>query len=78
MISKNKIVASLSFLGSLISTSVFAAADADVLAAGSSAATTIKENVMGVLTANIPVILIAGVFILSVMVIWRMGKRFVR
>ena len=73
-----KKVLTASTLGSLMGLQVFAAADEDVLGAGATMAQTIQDNVMGVLSANLPVIILAGVFILSVTVIWRMGKRFVR
>ena len=62
---------------SLFASNVFAAADEDVLAAASTTALTIKENVVGAITENIATILVGGVLILVILVVWRFSKRFV-
>lgn len=54
-----------------------AAVDPDVASTTASLALTIKDNVVGAITANISTIVIGGVLILSILVIWRFSKRFV-
>lgn len=54
----------------------FGAVDADVTSMASSTVTALKENLMGVLTANLPAIIAVGVAILAITLIWRLVKRF--
>jgi len=54
-----------------------AAVDADVSTAASTTIATFKENVAGVITANIANIVIVGVILLSVTLVWRLARRFV-
>ena len=68
---------STALCGLLMAPVAFAAADADITAAASSTATTIKENVMESITTVLPIVLIAGVTILVVNLVWRFSKRFV-
>lgn len=65
-------------LGSLVlGASAFAAADPEITNAASTTATTMKENVVSAVTTALPIVIVAGVLILSVLVVWRLGKRFV-
>lgn len=74
---KTKILGGLTaFALALMATPIFAAADQDVLDAASSTAATLKDNAMGAVTANLPVLIITGVLIVSVLIIWRLFKRF--
>lgn len=54
-----------------------AAVDADVASTTAGLTTTIRDNVVGAITANISTMVVAGVLILSILVIWRLAKRFV-
>lgn len=77
---KAKLLGVLGVIGAsfgVVASNVLAAADQTVLDAASTTATTIKENVSGAITANIDVILITGVLILTIVVIWKFAKRFV-
>lgn len=56
--------------------SSFAAVDADVASTTASIVTTLKENISGVITANIANIVIVGVLVFSILFIWRLAKRF--
>lgn len=53
-----------------------AAADAGVVSLASDIATTTKDTVMGVLTANAPSMILVGVAIFSIFLVWRLLKRF--
>ncbi len=55
-----------------------AQADADVLSIASTTAQAFKENIIGVLQANISTILSVGLVILAIYFIWSFGKRMVR
>lgn len=55
----------------------FMAADADVASTTATLATSMKDNIVGVLTANIGTLAIAGLVIVGVFVIWKVGRRFV-
>lgn len=67
-----------SSLGALLIAPVaFAAADADVINAATTTATTMKENIVGAIIPSLPLVIAAGILILAVMVVWRLGKRFV-
>jgi len=57
--------------------STFAAVDATVASTTETLVDTMSENIMGVIDSNIGTMILAGVLILSILVIWRLGKRFV-
>jgi len=54
-----------------------AVADTDLTSMASSIATTAKENMLAVLTGNVPTLIIIGLSILAVFFIWRLIKKFV-
>lgn len=54
-----------------------AAVDADVASTTAGLTATIRDNIVGAVTANISTMVVAGVLILSILVIWRLAKRFV-
>jgi len=64
--------------GLLAGSSAFAAVDADVASTTSGVVTTMKENVVGVITANITNIVIVGVIIFSIGFVWRLARRFMK
>lgn len=66
----------LTALGGTLASNAFAAVDADVASSTASIVTTLKENISGVITANIANIVIVGVLIFSITFIWRLAKRF--
>ena len=78
--SKTKLtVLSLTIAGGLLAgTNAFAAVDPDVAATTSSVVTTMKENIIGVITTNIANIVIVGVIIFSIGFVWRLSRRFMR
>lgn len=78
--SKAKLTAlSLAVAGGLLAGSnVFAAVDADVASTTATVVDTMKENVVGVITANIANIVIVGVIIFSIGFVWRLARRFMR
>jgi hypothetical protein len=55
----------------------FAAVDADVASTTASVVSTMKENLTGVITANIANIVIVAVLVLSITFVWRLAKRFI-
>ncbi|GEM_PF-1207865 len=55
----------------------FAAVDTDVASTTASVVTTMKENLVGVITANIANIVIVAVLVLSITFVWRLAKRFI-
>jgi len=55
-----------------------AAADADVVALATTTATTLKENILGALTAILPIALLVGVSIIAVYFAWNFVKRMAR
>jgi len=57
--------------------SAYAAVDSDVAALTSSMASTTKENLLGVLTTNLPQIVIVGVAVLAIFFIWKLFRRFI-
>jgi len=61
----------------LFVSTAYGAVDADIASSTATLATTIKDNVVGAVTANMSTIVIAGVLILSILIIWRLAKRFV-
>jgi heme/copper-type cytochrome/quinol oxidase subunit 2 len=54
-----------------------AAADQDVLDVASTTANALKDNILGVLSANIGTILTVGISVLAIYFIWRFGKRMI-
>jgi len=77
---KAKITAfSLAVAGGLLAgANAFAAVDADVASTTSGVVTTMKENIVGVITANISNIVIVGVIIFSIGFVWRLARRFMK
>ena len=59
-------------------TNVFAAVDPDVASSTALVVDTMKENVTGVITANIANIVIVGVIIFSISFVWRLARRFMK
>lgn len=78
--SKAKITAfSLAVAGGLLAgSSAFAAVDADVASTTATVVDTMKENVTGVITANIANIVIVGVIVFSIGFVWRLARRFMK
>ncbi len=64
--------------GLLAGSNAFAAVDADVQATTGMVVDTMKENVVGVITANIANIVIVGVIIFSIGFVWRLSRRFMK
>lgn len=77
-VSRAKIVAvGLALAGGLLNaSSTFAAVDPDVASTTQTLVTTMKENVTGVITANISNIVIVGVIIFSLTFVWKLARRF--
>lgn len=77
---KAKITAfSLAVAGGLLAGSnVFAAVDEDVASTTGMVVDTMKENVIGVITANIANIVIVGVIIFSIGFVWKLSRRFMK
>lgn len=78
---KAKIIAlSLAILGgvSIFGSNAFAAVDPDVTATTGLVVTTMKENITGVITANIASIVIVGVIIFSIGFVWKLTRRFMK
>lgn len=77
---KAKVAAlSLAVVGGVLSaTNAFAAVDADVASTTSGVVTTMKENIVGVITANISNIVIVGVIIFSIGFVWKLARRFMK
>jgi len=55
-----------------------AAADTEVLDVASTTVSTLKDNIMGVLTANIGTIAVVAAAIVGIMVIYRLLRRIVK
>lgn len=68
----------LALAGGLLASSAHAAVDLDVSATTATVVDTMKENVIGVITANIANIVIVGVIIFSIGFVWRLARRFMR
>jgi hypothetical protein len=77
---KAKVAAlSLAVMGGVLAASnAFAAVDADVASTTSGVVTTMKENIVGVITANISNIVIVGVIIFSIGFVWKLARRFMK
>ena len=79
--SKAKITTlSLAVLGGILAlgSNVFAAVDPDVASTTGTVVTTMKDNVTGVITANIANIVIVGVIIFSIGFVWKLARRFMK
>jgi len=77
---KAKITAfSLAVAGGLLAgSSAFAAVDPDVASTTGMVVDTMKENVTGVISANIANIVIVGVIIFSIGFVWKLSRRFMK
>ncbi len=77
---KAKITAfSLAVTGGLLAgSSAFAAVDPAVASSTEIVVDTMKENVTGVITANIANIVIVGVIIFSIGFVWKLSRRFMK
>ena len=77
---KAKVAAlSLAVMGGVLAASnAFAAVDADVASTTSGVVDTMKENIVGVITANISNIVIVGVIIFSIGFVWKLARRFMK
>lgn len=64
--------------GVFAASNVFAAVDPDVASTTASMVATLKENIVGVITANISEIVIVGVIIFSIGFIWKLARRFMK
>lgn len=64
--------------GAMAGSNAFAAVDADVASTTTGMVTTMKENIVGVITANISQIVIVGVIIFSIGFIWKLSRRFMK
>lgn len=64
--------------GVLAGSSAFAAVDPDVASTTEVVVTTMKENITGVITANIANIVIVGVMIFSIAFVWKLARRFMK
>lgn len=64
--------------GLLAGANAFAAVDADVASTTATVVDTMKENVVGVISANIANIVIVGVIIFSLGFVWRLARRFMK
>ena len=64
--------------GLVVGSNAFAVVDTDVASTTASVVDTMKENVVGVITANISNIVIVGVIIFSIGFVWRLTRRFMR
>lgn len=58
--------------------SASAAADADLLALGTTVSTTMGDNITGVLTAELPAILVIGLGVLIIFFMWRFVKKMIK
>jgi len=61
-----------------LGSNAFAAVDADVASSTEIVVTTMKENITGVITANIANIVIVGVIIFSIGFVWKLARRFMK
>lgn len=64
--------------GVFAASNAFAAVDPDVAATSKNLVGTMKENVTGVITANISDIVIVGVIIFSLTFVWKLSKKFMK
>lgn len=66
-----------SLAGLLLTSSAFAAADADVVGAATTTIDTLKENILGVISANIANIAIVAAAIIGIFVVYKLLRRMV-
>jgi len=64
--------------GLMVGSNVFAAVDPDVEATTGLVVMTMKENIVGVITANIASIVIVGVIIFSIGFVWKLSRKFMK
>ncbi len=69
-------VVSVACMSLLIGLPAFAAVDADVASTTGVVVSTMKENIIGVITTNIADIVIVGVIIFSITFVYRLAKKF--
>jgi len=70
---------SLALMGTFLAgSSAFAAVDPAVASTTQIVVLTMKENIVGVIDANIPNIVIVGVIIFSITFVWRLARRFMK
>jgi len=73
-----KIIASSGvLLASLLAVPCFAAADQTVLDAATTTAQTISDNLTAAVSGALPIVVVPGIFIVVIIVVWRLGRRFV-
>jgi len=65
-------------LSFIVGLPAFAAVDADVASTTASVVATMKENIIGVITANISDIVIVGVIIFSISFVYKLARRFMK
>ncbi|MCD6556434.1 MAG: hypothetical protein J7K64_04500 [Bacteroidales bacterium] len=70
----------LALAGGILSfgSSAFAAVDPAVASTTGMVVDTMKENIIGVITANISNIVIVGVIIFSIGFVWKLARRFMK
>jgi len=70
----------LALVGGVLSfgSSAFAAVDPAVASTTGMVVDTMKENIIGVITANIANIVIVGVIIFSIGFVWKLARRFMK
>lgn len=76
-----KLYAGLSALGLFAAFGVnkaLAAVDPDVASTTAAAADTLKDNMVSVISTNVPTIIIVGVIVMGIFLVWRLAKRFLR
>jgi ABC-type lipopolysaccharide export system ATPase subunit len=76
---KTKILSIAAIIGAgalALGSHVFAAVDPDVASTSQSVVTTLKDNITGVLIANLPNIVIVGVMLFSIGFVWRLARHF--
>lgn len=82
-IAKSKYVVASLVLGVVAGTmalgsSVYAAVDPEVASSSNIVVTTLKDNITGVINANIANIVIVGVIIFSIGFVWKLARRFMK
>lgn len=54
-----------------------ATADTGLTTVADGVGTVVKENIMAVITSNVPVLLIVGASLIAVFLVWKIAKRFI-
>lgn len=76
---KNKVLSVMALIGAgvlSLGVKVFAAVDPDVASTSAGVVNTMKENISGVISANISNIVIVGVMLFSISFVWRLARKF--